>query len=314
MIRWIILFFQICASINSKEIKDDMDRISTKLFFLNENSFSGRDVLHVEAKSVKTISTSFFNTGFRFGESNIVTKGFVNELKQECFNTREDIEYELKHGQCLTKFISRNKRSVQEFFDVLPGQQCSDKFVLFARKASNPQNLHYDTVKFEELACEDIVPHSKHQKIYLRHWYSHFFFLSHVYILASKTEHPLNRFPLVHVNSAPLLLSNTTRLYDNACSRRSTNTQENQSPSWLIPSKHEFLNHCKQRQEIDEIFSETCAWYHTLDMHPGEYMSFRNGMVLHGSAPVRAVREEDEEEPLRLSFAVDCEYRLNYEV
>ena len=48
-------------------------------------------------------------------------------------------------------------------------------------------------------------------------------------------------------------------------------------------------------------------------MYPGEYVSFRNGMVLHGSAPVSAWREEeDEEEPLRLSFAVDCEYQVNY--
>ena len=76
----------------------------------------------------------------------------------------------------------------------------------------------------------------------------------------------------------------------------------------------EFLSHCKERQEVNEIFSETCAWYHTLDMYPGEYVSFRNGMVLHGSAPVSAWREdEDEEEPLRLSFAVDCEYQQNYE-
>ena len=177
---WTILFQICCSSINNKEIEDDaeFDHISTKLYFLNENSFSGRDVLHVEAKSLRTstTSTSFWNTGFRFGKSNVVTKGFVNELKQECFNTREDIEYELKHRECLTKFISKNKRSVHEFFDVLPGQQCSENFVLFARKASNPQNLHYDTVKFEELACEDIVPHSKHQKIYLRHWYSSYFF------------------------------------------------------------------------------------------------------------------------------------------
>ena len=160
---------------------------------------------------------------------------------------------------------------------------------MFARTSSNPQNLHYDTVKFQELACEDIVPSkSRQQKIYLRHW-----------------------FPIVNSKFAPLLLSNTTHLYDNACSRRFADSRENQSPSWLIPQKDEFLEHCKERQEVDEAFSGTCAWYHTLNMYPGEYVSFRNGMVLHGSAPVGALREE-EDESLRLTFVVDCEYSSLY--
>ena len=74
-------------------------------------------------------------------------------------------------------------------------------------------------------------------------------------------------------------------------------TQRKSISHRLAPTMDDFYGG-KERQEVDEIFSETCAWYHTLDMYPGEYVSFRNGMVLHGSAPVSAWREEeDEEEP-----------------
>ena len=98
--------------------------------------------------------------------------------------------------------------------------------------------------------------------------------------------------------------------------RRFSDTLENQSPSWLIPTKDDFLKRCDKRQQENEIFRETCTWYHTLGMSPGEYVSFRNGMVLHGSAPVLERRvgeeeEEEEEETLRLSLAVDCILRIS---
>jgi len=271
------------------------DFYNSKMSMSTTENARGRDVIHVEAKSVKSLTndTNIRNTGFMFGSSTRETIEFTETLHDTCFATKEETDIELKSRECLDRFISEHKTLVSDFLESLPGEECSEDFVLFARTSTNPQNLHYDTVKFETKSCEDIVPNANEQTVYLRHW-----------------------LPLIQVMSAPLLLSNTTLLYDNACDRRFSDTLENQSPSWLIPTKDDFLKRCDKRQQENEIFRETCTWYHTLGMSPGEYVSFRNGMVLHGSAPVLERRvgeeeEEEEEETLRLSLAVDCILRIS---
>ena len=95
------------------------------------------------------------------------------------------------------------------------------------------------------------------------------------------------------------MLSNTTNLYDDACARRAPSPDPMRSPTWKIPDKDGFLIDCASRRRRRDSNNNVCAWYHSMGMSVGERLVFRNGMVLHGTAPVG-------DDSLRVSLAVDC--------
>ena len=98
--------------------------------------------------------------------------------------------------------------------------------------------------------------------------------------------------PIFEVDRAPLLLANTTRLYDDACQRLESPSDVNiHTPSNRILSASQHRHDCDQVQGA-------CDYFHTLGMRPGDMIIFRNNLVLHGT--MRWGRG------VRLALAVDC--------
>ena len=151
-----------------------------------------------------------------------------------------------------------------------------ERWVLFGRSGNKPQNVHYDTVATESAPCEEATAAAETGRMEVRFW-----------------------LPLGTVESAPLLISNTTSLYDNSCARRETPSSPDRSPSWKIFSRDEFEADCAVAHLSSARRRAACGWRHTLGMRAGEALAFRNGMVLHGTAALGGPA-------VRISMAVDC--------
>eukprot|EP00930_Biecheleria_cincta_P061279 TRINITY_DN46857_c0_g1_i1.p1 TRINITY_DN46857_c0_g1~~TRINITY_DN46857_c0_g1_i1.p1 ORF type:complete len:308 (+),score=25.97 TRINITY_DN46857_c0_g1_i1:49-972(+) len=145
-----------------------------------------------------------------------------------------------------------------------------ERWVIFERHASSPQNMHYDTAATEAEPCAQVTPAAPSGQLSIRVW-----------------------MPLGEVDKAPMLIANTTWLYPNACAKQSA-AKPGQSTSWRIFSKNTFIQDCMQAHD-----PLTCTWFHTLGMMEGEALLFRNDVVIHGSARVGGAGT-------RVSLAIDC--------
>merc|ERR1712061_278349 len=92
-----------------------------------------------------------------------------------------------------------------------------------------------------------------------------------------------------------MLAVNTTWLYEDTCSGRFNfaGLEPTRSSSARILSAGEFQRDCASHDD-----PQSCRWYHTMGMMPGEIFVFRNAFALHGTAAVGI--------GLRVAIAMDC--------
>lgn len=289
--RWMIVILTGMMVIN---VDPSIKALRTSVVFLEENNMcddafgdvrrveSCRRELSVDAEEIPS-ATTLETDGFVHISRDMTTYRFITMLARSCFSsgrtesdeirTRFD-RFLLDHEQDARTFSKYLERDLSAY---LSGRSLScvppEKFVLFTRSSHYPQNAHYDTVAAESKSCATMTPESVGT---VRVW-----------------------MPLDRVRSAPLMISNTTNLYDNACARRSPDVP-GMSSSWKIPSRDAFVSDCAERRSL-LADARVCRWYHTLGMDVGEKLAFRNGMVMHGTPTSGDVGRE-----LRVSVAIDC--------
>jgi hypothetical protein len=163
----------------------------------------------------------------------------------------------------------------------------SEKWILFARDGESPQNMHYDEVEpFSVDAARTSPPEAAKG-------------------MAGGTirEHPGSAtqaangmrlrawMPILPVvDRAPLLLFNTTLLYEDDDARL-VKSESLMSSSNRLMSRKEFRAECAKK-------SDGCECFHTLGMRQGELLVFRNSLVLHGTPRLGT--------GARLALALDC--------
>ena len=285
-----------------KTVKEE-DKVRGHAFFLS-SKHRVLQSLPIQADSIRVLPKSkssydeLRNKGWVWQQHNSAVRDAVVELKDACFSSLDSSDYDptkerLSGSECLkSHFLVKSQTAAAmvnelEMFLKQPAHglsaTCSTdpaKWALFCREGNNPQNMHYDTVASERGNCSEFTPEAESGYLNIRAW-----------------------IPIVPVQKAPLLISNTTYLYKNACAKRAA-SEPGKSASWKIFSREEFLADCAQQ-------GDGCQFFHTVGMIPGEVLFFRNGMVLHGTAKLG--------EGMRVAMAVDCVVRkpgcgVNYDI
>ena len=262
MLRRSLLFSFLAAVARSNVLETDSHFFST----------SDGDVLEpapISAQGITQIATTIAREGFVYAPRDADLAALVADAASACGRAESCLRNRFSAASThAARLEARVRELAAERFG--GGVACAGVTV-FGRPAAAPQNMHYDAVRSDGQACEDVTPSPPAYAV--RAW-----------------------LPLHVVDAAPLLLSNSTWLYDNACPRRALSPfggGGGSSPTARVFSADEFAADCG---------ADGCAYFHTLGMEPGELVFFRNGEVLHGTAAVGAP-----DAPPRVALSVDCE-------
>ena len=131
---------------------------------------------------------------------------------------------------------------------------------VFSRSGIKPQNMHYDSVASDVLPCNEVIYADRELPMSVRAWMP----------FGSPVE------------SAPLLIVNTSALHVDACGRRTYMGGGSQSSTAKILSAADLAADCAAGAA-----SASCNWFHTLGMQVGSILFFRNGEVHRNSTTDR---------------------------
>jgi hypothetical protein len=192
----------------------------------------------------------------------------------------------------------------------LPGMEVeckpSEKWILFARDGENPQNMHYDEVEPFSVNAARTPPAEAANDMPTGTIREHPGSATQTAngMPRGKTREPSGSathfangmrlrawMPILPVvDRAPLLLFNTTLLYEDDDARLER-SESLMSSSNRLMSGTEFRTACAKKPY-------GCACFHTLGMRQGELLVFRNSLVLHGTPQLGI--------GTRLALALDC--------